>query len=109
MKITKEEFKEFVKLYLNAWETYCGKAGDVFNTDYLGRLMFPAFNWLEEKLGFDKYGDWFDLTDLKRSGIPVEYELIQIGENEYEADNIIYSKDLDVIYDRYLGGHKEDA
>lgn len=102
MKISREEFKEYVEMYSDAWERYCGELGDMMNTDFLAELMFPLYDWMEEKLGLNKYSEWWDLTDLKRDGIPVEWEMVEVGENDYEMVNVIYSKDLDKIYDKWI-------
>jgi hypothetical protein len=108
MKITREDFKEYVELYNNAWERYCGELGDMMNTDFLAELMFPMFEWMERKLGLDEYGDWWDLTELNRRGIPVEWETIQVGENEYDIVNEVKTKDLDLIYDKWIKNKEEE-
>ena len=50
MKITKDEFKEFINIYQTTWNNY-DKYADIFDSDFLSELMFPLFDWMEEKLG----------------------------------------------------------
>ena len=110
MKLTREEFKEYVSLYEQAWE-YFRKYGDIIDENLLDELLFPMFNWMDKKLGIDKYSDWWDLFDLFEycdRGIPIEYELIQVGEDDWEVTKEVRSKDLDLIYDKWFGGNTND-
>lgn len=84
MKITREEFKEYVGLYQEAWnkfETYA----DIIDSDLLDGLMFPLFTWLDEKFGLrdDNIGSYI-LEYITCSDEPVDW----------------YS-----LYDEWLGGN----
>lgn len=89
MKITREEFKEFIELYKDSWNKY-DKYADIIDSNFLSELMFPLFDWFEEKL----------------ETIDEGYGPILFG---YVAENGEGWEDLDTIYDEYLGGHKQDA
>lgn len=49
MKITREQFMEYVKLYEQAWNNF-DKYADIIDSDFLDSLMFPLFTWLDTQL-----------------------------------------------------------
>lgn len=109
MKITREEFKEYVSLYQEAWDDF-NTYDDVINENCLDELLFPMFNWMDEKLGINKYRDWWTLWDIftpHGRGVPIEWEEIQVGEDEFEVCNEVCSKDLDLIYDKWIKDNNE--
>lgn len=79
MKITREEFKEYVNIYIDAWNKF-DKYADIIEPDFLDSLMFPLFQWLDEKLGLIDDGS-------------VILDFIQIED-----------ADWDKVYDYYIGG-----
>lgn len=95
MKLTREDFKEYVELYMGAWETF-DKYADIIDSNFLDSLMFPLYSWMDEKLGLNKFGDVWSISELtndRSKGIP-------IGVNEdMKAE---YTKDLDLIYDKWV-------
>lgn len=108
MKITREEFKELVAVSTEVWKKFC-EYGDYINENLLDELMFPYRTFIEKALGIDDLCNaGIDiLTDATRErghGVPVEWKTVQVGENEDEYDwcDVVYSKDLDVIYDKYI-------
>ena len=98
MKITREEFKELVALRNRVME-FSEKAREFIQDDVIDELTRPL-DWVLTKLDFLDYGtDWDLLYDLwQGKGIPISWQ--------YDFDgywtNIIYSSDLDEIYDKYL-------
>lgn len=106
MKITREEFKEFVQLYQEAWDKF-KEYGNIIEENFLDELLFPAFSWMEEKLGIKEYDCWWSLYDIitpHGRGIPVEWETIQVEEDEFEVCNEVCTRDLDLIYDKWFKG-----
>lgn len=99
MKITREEFKELVKLYNETFELGC-KASNFLQDDVVDRLVYPAMEWIVKKLDIAD-GDWDLLFDLYMSKtVPVHWDYDENG----VFTNVVYSDDLDVIYDTYLNG-----
>lgn len=95
MKITREEFKELVGLNEEAWDkvrTY----EKIINEEVLYELVFPVINWMRKKLGILEEECDFDVLG----------DLYTFGHMYIDKDN--YSNDLDVIYDRYLGGEENE-
>jgi hypothetical protein len=93
MKINREEFKELVRLYDEAWNNYC-KYAEYINESFLEELMFPALDWMKEKVGIYKPGEDFDvIMDLLTFGKAA----INFTEDECE-----WTDDLDKIYDYYI-------
>ena len=101
MKITREEFKELVELSKRI-EDYSEKVRDYFSDDVMCDLAYPALYWIVEKLGLDDEENFevdllFDL--YKHNQVPIDYEYNDSG----DIVDVIYSNDLDKIYDVYLG------
>lgn len=93
MTITRNEFKELVHLYQEAWNK-SNEMIEYYNEEVVNEMMFPLFDWISEKLGIRINDGEFDLlTDL------VVWKHVLIGEE--------YTDDPDKIYDYYL--KKNDA
>jgi hypothetical protein len=76
MKITREEFKEYVELYKEAWVQF-NKYADIINENLLDELLFPALNWFGDKIGIKE--------DISNLNILVEL-----------------TDDIDEYYDNYV-------
>ena len=104
MKLSREEFKELYALYDEAWSNF-HEYGDIINENLLDELIFPLFNWVETRAGIksDSIDNDFDIIgDLHFYGhYPIEWEEDENG----ECCNVVNTADLDVIYDKYIGGN----
>lgn len=85
MKITREEFMEYVQLYHEAWNNF-DKYADIIDSNFLDGLMFPVFNWIDRELGLED----------GNGGIVLSY--ILDGEQPV---------DWNAVYDEYLGGERD--
>lgn len=100
MKITREEFKELVELY-NKIDKSVNNALYYVQDEIVDGLAYPVLDWVIKRLDIDsEYGDL--LHDLNHYGeLPIDWD--------YDDDgiwcNVVYSSDLDEIYDKYLGEH----
>lgn len=97
MKISREEFKEFVELYREAWEQM-KEYEDILNENFLCELLFPVFDFISKSIGM--YGG--DDEDMIFEGL--------IGSCSgcfFLDENGERTTDLDVIYDRYLSDTEE--
>lgn len=100
MKIEREEFKELVELYKDAWSTF-KECSEYINEEKLDELMFPLFTWVSTKLGMndENYDDLMFELITSKNGLAIKW-------GEPEADGyysaVEFSNDLDVIYDTYL-------
>jgi hypothetical protein len=83
MKLTKQQFEGFMKLYKEAWDRYNSLCDEnIFDDCFLSTLMFPAFDWIEKELGLiNEYGD---------------YWLINVISNGFTQE------DIDKIYNTYI-------
>lgn len=52
MIMTKNEFKELYRKYAEAMDKYT-EVSTYINEGLADELIFPMFNWIEEKLGLD--------------------------------------------------------
>lgn len=98
MKITREEFKEFVELRKEAKEKF-EEVTEILNEDFAVELIFHWFDWMEKTLDFLGEGKDMmeDLVSKYTPGIPVNFRQDENG--LFTCD---YTKDLDVIYDTYV-------
>lgn len=97
MTITREEFKELVDLYTEAFNKFCRVAETTLNDDFADDLIFPAFNWLEEKLNLkDPNGFLSELVAMGGAEVPT-HKRDKNGDVIYR-----FTADLDEIYDAYL-------
>lgn len=95
MKITREEFKELVKLYNDTYESV--KEIEPYVSDKVIDKLFPVLNWITERLGISE-GDYDLLHDLYcYNQVPIDWDF-----EDGIWTNIVYSNDLDEIYDKYL-------
>ena len=102
MKITREEFKEFVELYKNAWETF-DEYADIIDSNFLDELIFPLFVWMEHKLGTHDDNGGLVFEYAYEGKLPVEWELDDKG----VECNVKYTEDLDLIYDKWINPEGE--
>lgn len=96
MKISREEFKEYVGLYQEAWNKF-EKYADIIDSDFLSQVMFPTLGWLEKKLGLYDENIGYNMTEFVSSAFGDNY-------SPFLDDNGEMTKDLDVIYDKYVTG-----
>lgn len=105
MKITREEFKEYVHLYQDAWDGF-EQYGDIIDSNFLDGLMFPLFSWFDNKLGIkdDNIGSW--VLEYITSG----NKLYLYEKNEDGTIRDFCVTDLDALYDAAIKGgvHCED-
>lgn len=87
MKISREEFKEFVGLYREAWDAFDAYA-DIIDQNLLDRLIFPAFTFTSKAIGMED-----KIFRALVSPVPDYW---------FEDENGEETTDLDVIYDRYI-------
>lgn len=100
MKITREEFKEYVELRKEAWDSFM-KISEMLQEDVASELIFPLFDWMERGLGMlSPEGADYDLdimNDLiNDGGVVINCETDEEG----VICNCERTKDLDVIYDK---------
>ena len=103
MTITRNEFKELVHLYQEAWNK-SNEMIEYYNEEVVNEMMFPLFDWISEKLGI-RYDDGeFDLiTDLTIwKHIPINVRVIGEDEDGNEIYDEEFTDDLDKIYDYYI-------
>ena len=103
MKITREEFKSLVGALKEQREFY-DKMEPYFSDQVMDGL-YTVINWIETTLhmDMDSINGWDSLWDLAGGkSLPVKWDMIQIGENEYDMVNVVRSSDLDEVYDTYL-------
>jgi predicted TPR repeat methyltransferase len=105
MTITRNEFKELVHLYKDAFEKFRGLS-DYYNEDLLDKLLFPTLNWMEEKLGLSiEDQDFHVLLDLGCGGETLLGYMVEEEADEeghHRVIDIVYTSDLDEVYDRIL-------
>lgn len=108
MKITRQEFKEFVGMYNEMFHQVV-YLSEYINENLLDTITFPVFNWIEEKIGIrnDEWG-WSVLDELTvfSHGVLIEWD----EDEEGNSFNEVYTKDLDLIYDKYIkeAGNNDD-
>lgn len=96
MKITRQEFKELVVLFDDAWQKF-NEGADRLNEDYLDKLIFPALDWIAKRTGLKNSGDDWEIDVL--SDLAIWSDGVFVGQDKP------LSKDLDEIYDYYIGGN----
>jgi hypothetical protein len=105
MTITRNEFKELVYLYKDAFEQF-SELTEYYNEDLLNELMFPTLNWIERKLGLSiENQDFHVLLDLGCDGeTPLDYnvEIVADEDGYHRVIDVVYTSDLDEVYDRIL-------
>lgn len=98
MKITREEFKEFVDITTQVQAGF-QKYSEYFNEDILNELLWPYFNWVEKSLGFIPDEELFGLIWDYGEGEDV------VTSYKYENGNfydIKHSRDLDELYETLI-------
>ena len=103
MKITREEFKGLVGALKEQREFY-DEMEPYFSEEVMNGL-YTVIGWIETALHMDmaSINGWDCLWDLAGGkSLPVKWDMIQIGENEYDMVNVVRSSDLDEVYDTYL-------
>ena len=91
MKLSKEEFKELYALHNEAWNNFC-KYSEIISESVLDELIFPLFNWIETRADIKEQETDFDIIgDL-------------VVDGDYPIAEEVRTNDLDLIYDRYIGG-----
>lgn len=88
MTINREEFKELVGMYKEAFNK-TKEYGNILNEEFIDTLVFPALNWIGEKTGLIN----------RNTGLDVLADLYSWGNAPVEND---YTDDLDKIYDYYF-------
>lgn len=81
MTLTKNEFKELYGLYTEAMDKFC-EVSTYLNEGFADELIFPAFTWVEEKLGLPKncFGDiwsWSGCEDPDESLAAIYKEYLE--------------------------------
>jgi hypothetical protein len=107
MKLTREQFKELVQLYQEAWDKF-SEYSNYWNENSLSECMFPIFDWIGNQTGLRQLDGEFDiLGDLValQGQVPINVQWFDLpdGEKDYECE---YTSDLDKIYDYYFGGEQ---
>lgn len=98
MKISREEFKEFVELYREAWQQF-DEYADVINENLLDELLFPAFDFVAKSIGMYREETGGDMIfGGLVTPCPDFFFLDEDGE---------VTTDLDTIYDRYVNKSDE--
>ena len=101
MIITRKEFKELAALYKQQYDLY-EEMCEYLQEDKVEEMIFPFLDWIEAKIGLNTEffdGDIFHLIYSKyECGVAIDWEYDSNG-NCY---NIEYTKDLDLIYDKYI-------
>ena len=103
MKITREEFKGLVGA-LKKQRDFYDKIEPYFSDEVMDGL-YTVIDWIETTLHMDRdsINGWDCLFDLASGkSLPVKWDMIQIGEDEYDMVNVVESSDLDEVYDAYL-------
>ena len=103
MKITRDEFKSLVGA-LKKQRDFYDKIEPYFSDEVMDGL-YTVIDWIETTLHMDRdsINGWDCLFDLASGkSLPVKWDMIQIGEDEYDMVNIVESSDLDEVYDAYL-------
>lgn len=103
MKITREEFKSLVGALKEQREFY-DEMEPYFSEEVMNGL-YTVINWIEKALhmDIDSINGWCCLWDLVCGDpLPIKWDMIQIGEDEYDMVNMVRSSDLDEVYDAYL-------
>ena len=96
MKITRQQFKELVKLFDDAWQKF-DEGANRLNENYLDELIFPAFNWIAKRTGLIDSGDDWEIDVLS--------DLVIWDNGVFVGQDKPLTKDLDEIYDYYIGGN----
>ena len=103
MKITRDEFKSLVGA-LKKQRDFYDKIEPYFSDEVMDGL-YTVIDWIETTLHMDRHSinGWDCLFDLASGkSLPVKWDMIQIGEDEYDMVNVVESSDLDEVYDAYL-------
>ena len=103
MKITRDEFKSLVGA-LKKQRDFYDKIEPYFSDEVMDGL-YTVIDWIETTLhmDMDSINGWDCLFDLAGGKpLPVKWDMIQVGENEYDMVNVVRSSDLDEVYDAYL-------
>ena len=100
MKITRDEFKSLVGALKKQREFY--DEMEHYFSDEVMNGLYTVIDWIETTLhmDIDSIGCLWDL--VCGEPLPIKWDMIQIGEDEYDMVNIVYSSDLDEVYDTYL-------
>ena len=85
MKITREEFKEYINLYEQAWDKF-DKHADIIDSNFLDSLIFPLFDWVDNKIGI-RHGYIIDIL-LYEEG-PVDWDKVYDELKESNGDGDI--------------------
>lgn len=105
MTITRNEFKELVYLYKDAFKKF-GELSEYYNESLLDELLFPVLSWMEEKLGLSIEGEDVNvLLDLgSRGETPLDYLVEEEADEDgyHRVIDVVYASDLDEVYDRIL-------
>ena len=107
MKITREEFKSLVGA-LKKQRDFYDKIEPYFSDEVMDGL-YTVIDWIETTLHMDRdsINGWDCLFDLAGGkSLPVKWDMIQIGEDEYDMVNVVESSDLDEVYDAYLANEE---
>lgn len=104
MKLSRDEFKEYVELY----KTYWDKVNELikyYNENTIDELVWPIFDWIDKKAGLKKDDEYDFLSDYYVfGGVPIPTQIKELPNGEIECD-YEETTDLDKIYDYYLGGN----
>lgn len=100
MKISREEFKEFVCMYKEIGEMF-EQYADIIDSNLLSQMMFPALEWVEEKLGLCDENVGNTIGELVSGVWGSNY-------SPFLDDNGEMTKDLDLIYDKYIEPQNKD-
>lgn len=102
MKITREEFKSVVALQRQLWDLH-DEYTPYINEELLADLLYPAMNFMKDKLGLVQADGDIDVIDdlliFGRVPVNIVYYQMPDGEINYTCE---YTDDLDKIYDWYL-------
>ena len=103
MKLTRNDFRELMKIYDRAWEAYF-ELSDYYNSDVIGEALFKGVEWIKRKAGITEDDSDLDIFDEWRDFHCVGINYRQDENGEWLCDN---TTDIDKIYEYFFGEEPE--